>query len=58
MQGDATPVQVVADFNPVFSGLELAVADYQNKAAEALLIDAVKGALAGVYGEANVEVVA
>ena len=58
MQGDATPVQGVADFNPVFSGLELAVADYQNKAAEALLIDAVKGALAGVYGEANVEVVA
>ena len=58
MQGEATPVQGVADFNPVFSGLELAVADYQNKAAEALLIDAVKGALAGVYGEANVEVVA
>ena len=58
MQGDATPVQGVADFNPVFSGLELAVADYQSKSAESLLIDAVKGALVAVYGAENVEVVA
>jgi len=57
MQGDATPVQGVADFNPVFSGLELAVADYQSKSAESLLIDAVKGALVAVYGAENVEVI-
>ena len=58
MQGDATPVQGVGDFNPVFSGLELPVADYQSKTAEALLIDAVKGALEAVYGAENIEVVA
>ena len=55
---DLAPVQGVADFNPVFSGLELAVADYQSKSAESLLIDAVKGALVAVYGEGSVEVVA
>src|SRR5210317_633084 len=48
--GGMDPVQGVADFNPVFSGLELAVADYQTTAAETLLIDAVKGALVDVYG--------
>lgn len=58
MEGEATPVQGVADFNPVFSGLELPVADYQTKTAEALLVDAVKEALVAVYGEGNVEVVA
>tara|TARA_R110000803_G_C11833993_1_gene303684 strand:+ start:219 stop:557 length:339 start_codon:yes stop_codon:yes gene_type:complete len=58
IEGEATPVQGVADFNPVFSGLELPVADYQTKTAEALLVDAVKEALVAVYGEGNVEVVA
>lgn len=58
IQGDATPVQGVADFNPVFSGLELAVADYETEPAQTLLIDAVKGSLIEVYGEENIEVVA
>ena len=58
MQGDATPVQGVADFNPVFSGLELTFADWESVPAQTLLIDAVKGSLVAVYGEANVEVVA
>ena len=57
MQGDATPVQGVADFNPVFSGLELAVADYETDPAETLLVNAVKDALIAVYGAENVEVV-
>ena len=48
----------MADFNPVFSGLELAVANYETDPAQTLLINAVKGALVEVYGEANVEVVA
>jgi len=55
---DLAPVQGVADFNPVFSGLELAVANYETDPAQTLLINAVKGALVEVYGEANVEVVA
>ena len=51
------PVSGVADFNPVFSGLELSVSDYATKTAEGLLVDAVKGALVAIYGESNVEVI-
>ena len=51
------PVQGVADFNPVFSGLELSVADYETKAAQALLVDAVKDELVAIYGAENIEVV-
>lgn len=51
------PVSGVADFNPVFSGLELSVSDYATKTAESLLVDAVKGALIAIYGESNVEIV-
>ena len=54
---DLAPVQGVADFNPVFSGLELAVADYETDPAETLLINAVKDALIEVYGAENVEVI-
>ena len=54
---DLAPVQGVADFNPVFSGLELAVANYETDPAQTLLINAVKGALVEVYGETNVEVI-
>ncbi len=57
MEGDATPVQGVADFNPVFSGLELSVSDYETKAAQALLVDAVKDELIAIYGAENIEVV-
>ena len=51
------PVSGVADFNPVFSGLELSVSDYATKTAEGLLVDAVKGALIAIYGESNIQIV-
>jgi len=54
---DLAPVQGVADFNPVFSGLELAVANYETDPAQTLLINAVKGQLEGIYGAENIEVV-
>jgi len=50
------PVAGVADFNPVFSGLELRVSDYATKTAEQLLIDAVYGSLSDVYGAQNIEI--
>lgn len=50
------PVSGVADFNPVFSGLELSVSDYATKTAEQLLIDAVYGSLSDVYGAQNIEI--
>jgi hypothetical protein len=50
------PVSGVADFNPVFSGLELSVVDYATKTAEQLLIDAVYGSLSDVYGAENIEI--
>ena len=51
------PVSGVADFNPVFSGLELSVSDYATKTAEGLLIDAVTAALSEVYGADKVQVI-
>ena len=51
------PVSGVADFNPVFGGLELSVSDYQTKTAEALLVTAVEGALVAIYGAENISVV-
>ena len=51
------PVSGVADFNPVFGGLELSIADYQTKTAEALLVTAVEGALVAIYGAENISVV-
>jgi len=51
------PVSGVADFNPVFSGLEVAVADYETTAAEALFVAEVREALEAIYGAENIEVV-
>lgn len=51
------PVQGVADFSPVFSGLEVAVSAYEGTAARALFIAEVREALEAIYGEANIEVV-
>ena len=56
-QNDLSPVSGVADFNPVFSGLELPVSHYKNKTAEFLFIDAVKDALIEIYGEQSIEIV-
>jgi len=44
-----SPITDIADFNPVFGGLQLSVADYATKTAENLLIDAVYGALVAIY---------
>ena len=46
----------IADFNPVFSGLELSVLDYETKTAEDLLINAVYNQLNEVYPD-QVEIV-
>jgi len=37
--------------------LELSIADYQTKTAEALLVTAVEGALVAIYGAENISVV-
>jgi hypothetical protein len=50
-------VQGVSDFSPVFSGLEVAVADYETTAAEALFVAEVREALEAIYGAENIEVV-
>jgi len=49
------PIQGIQDFNTTFSGLELSVDAYETISAEALLISAVYGALATIYGAENVE---
>jgi hypothetical protein len=49
------PVQGIADFNPVFSNLELTVANYETMSAESLLVGAVYDALVAIYGADNVE---
>lgn len=55
--GGLDPVSGVADFSPVFSGLEVAVADYTSVAAEALFVAEVREALEAIYGAENIEVV-
>jgi hypothetical protein len=52
-----SPITDVADFNPVFSGLNLSLVNYQTKTAEELLISAVEDALVAIYGDENVEVI-
>ena len=56
IQEGKTPIVEIADFNPVFSQLELSVADYATVPAETLLVDAVFNALESIYGE-DVEVI-
>ena len=50
-----SPITDIADFNPVFSSLQLSVTDYATLSAESLLINAVFNALVAVYGAENVE---
>lgn len=57
IQEGKSPITDIADFNPVFAGLQLSVDAYQTKSAESLLIEAVETALIAVYGEENVEVI-
>ena len=51
-----SPIPDIADFNPVFSNLQLSITDYETVSAETLLIDAVYNALNQVYPSA-VEVI-
>lgn len=57
IQEGKSPITDVADFNPVFSGLQLSVDAYQSKSAESLLIESVEGALIAIYGAENIEIV-
>jgi len=50
-----SPITDIADFNPVFSSLQLSITDYATLSAESLLINAVFNALVAVYGAGNVE---
>jgi hypothetical protein len=56
IQEGKTPIAEIADFNPVFAGLELTIANYATVPAETLLVDAVFNALESIYGE-DVEVI-
>lgn len=49
LENNATPVGDSADFNSVFSNLQLSEVDYQTKSAESLLIDAVFQNLNEIY---------
>jgi hypothetical protein len=51
------PIIGIADFNPVFSNLELSVSDFETISAESLLVNAVFNQLALVYGSDNIEIV-
>lgn len=51
-----SPITDVADFNPVFGGLQLSVSKYETDTAEALLVGAVYDALEAIY-PGNVEVI-
>jgi len=50
-----TPLQGIADFNTVLSGLNLSVSDYEALTAETLLINTVFDALAKIYSEDNLQ---
>jgi hypothetical protein len=49
LEDKKSPIADIADFNPVFSGLQLTIADYETLAAETLLINAVYSALNAIY---------
>ena len=55
MKSGKVSINDVADYTPVFSGLQLSVVDYSTKAAEQLLVDTVEAELIAVYGAENIE---
>ena len=57
IQEGKSSITDVADFNPVFSGLQLTVTDYEAQPAESLLVNAVYVALSIIYGAENIEVI-
>ena len=44
----------IADYNPVFSGLQLSIQDYETKTAEDLLVATVYNELSKIYGSENI----
>lgn len=57
IQEGKSSITDVADFNPVFSGLQLTLNAYQTKTAESLLVEAVESALVAIYGDENIEII-
>jgi len=55
LQSGKVSINDVADYTPVFSGLQLSIADYQTKTAEQLLVDTVEEQLIAIYGADNIE---
>jgi hypothetical protein len=55
LQSGKVSINDVADYTPVFSGLQLSVVDYSTKSAEQLLVDTVEAELIAVYGAENIE---
>jgi len=54
LQSGKVNINEVQDFNPVFSGLQLSISDYETKTAESLLVDTIENSLKNIYGENNV----
>ena len=54
LQSGKVNINEVEDFNPVFSGLQLSISDYETKTAESLLVDTIETALKKIYGNENV----
>ena len=44
----------IADYNPVFSGLQLSISDYETKTAQDLLVGTIYNELSKVYGSENI----
>jgi hypothetical protein len=57
LEDKKSPITDIADFNPVFSGLQLTISDYETLAAESLLVNAVEKSLESIYGVDNVDVI-
>lgn len=47
----------IADYNPVFSGLQLSIQDYETKTAQDLLVLTIYNELSKVYGSENIVIV-
>ena len=54
LQSGKVNINDIEDFNPIFSELELSIADYESKTAESLLIDTIENALKNIYGNENI----
>jgi hypothetical protein len=57
LQSGKVNINEVEDFNPVFSGLQLSIQDYETKTAQDLLVATIYNELSKVYGTENVVIV-